>query len=166
MTPASPDTGGPTTVFPSAFTGRWSFVLSRSVTESSVEEPFSIWWSSGLQVLHGLTSGDSELVKAEDFDQGLGNAKIKGRVWSPSGLSPHISSFFPAFQPRLLPTPYHSCMLRPPLKPPYLAGYCSFACNMISFAPVITRPRGVWLMVSDYAIAPQIKVSSSGVRTT
>ncbi|KAL4325188.1 hypothetical protein GQ457_11G000570 [Hibiscus cannabinus] len=91
-----------------------------------MEEPFSIRWSSGLQVLHDLTSGGSEPVKAEDFDQGSGNAKIKGRVWSPSGLNPPISSFFPAFQPRFQPTPYHSCMLRPPLKPPFLAGSCKF----------------------------------------
>ncbi|KAL4290982.1 hypothetical protein GQ457_14G026560 [Hibiscus cannabinus] len=131
MAPMSPGGGGTTMTLPSTFSSRWSPILSRSDAEPSVEVPSSIRWSSGLQVLHGLTSGGSKLVKAEDVDHWRRSVKVKGRVWSLKGRGPPISSLSLAFQPWFKLSPYHSCKFRPLQKSSFLAGDCIWRMQLL-----------------------------------
>ncbi|KAL4309716.1 hypothetical protein GQ457_01G042850 [Hibiscus cannabinus] len=112
MPPTSPGDVKPSSSLLSRFFNRWSLILSRSAMESSVEVPFSSRWSSGLQMLHGLTSGDSKSVKAGVLAQRKEMMKAKGRIW------PLYGSLL-LFQP----PPHRSCFLRPPLKSSFLTGY-------------------------------------------
>ncbi|KAL4377260.1 hypothetical protein GQ457_02G012850 [Hibiscus cannabinus] len=117
MPSASPGNGK----LPSSLLSRFfSPVITYSVPireKLSVEVPFSSRWSFGLQTLHGLTSDDSKSVKARVHAQRKRMAKVKGQICPPTSV------YSPTLLPLFQPPPHRSCILRPPLKPPFLTGY-------------------------------------------